>query len=48
MESDRIYISTSKPHTTDCLDEPSTYVEFGIVTVQIVNDAYRKRFYRQL
>ncbi|WZY87210.1 hypothetical protein YC2023_033594 [Brassica napus] len=38
------YASTSEPQTADRVDEPSTDVDFGVGTMQMVNDAYRENF----
>ena len=38
------YASTSEPQTVDRVDEPSTDVDFGVGTMQMVNDAYRENF----
>ncbi|XP_013624193.1 PREDICTED: uncharacterized protein LOC106330231 [Brassica oleracea var. oleracea] len=38
------YASTSEPQTVDRVDEPSTDGDFGLGTMQMVNNAYRENF----
>lgn len=36
------YVRTSKPQTTNSLDEPSTDMNYGVCTIQMVKDTYSK------